>query len=390
MRKAPNICTDTEADYAACIASNWDTVQEAFNVKIPQVLADRLEAGKNKALETHEGQGTAFKFAGQIFQIWSGGSKGGTKWVIENDDVQIRFASPNRDWPIVVRYKASGLWEYGFQPIKDRIVKMLEEECEPIVGEGQNVDDWCRLSRADFCFDFYSPEFTAEMATKRVHEKILAPSAVKIGTVSTSTHGETITIGLNRGGGLQIQIYDKGQEITDISGKTWMFKVWEREGYCPPEDLKAKHVWRVEFRFMKDFLKDRDLRSFYKLQEKLCEVLAEAIMTRRLVVSSNDNHRERWPLHPLWAELYNEAGSAREYVPIGRQITLREEEYKEMLKKQSNGIVRAINVLEWGHFNSRKAQKMAWDWSEQIEEDENHEKKVQKNVEKFRYFREAQ
>lgn len=105
---------------------------------------------------------------------------------------------------------------------------------------------------------------------------------VKIGTIGTSRRDETLQIGYSRPN-LAIQVYDKGQEITDISGKTWMYKVWEREGYYPPEKERAKDIWRVEIRFGKDFIKNRGFLTFDDMEAHLAELLAEALITRRLV-----------------------------------------------------------------------------------------------------------
>lgn len=388
--KAPDIITDRTGDYADLIGHNWDSVQEAFRVEIPYELEQRLEAGKRKAIDQLEDQGMLFEFGGGYdFQIWAGASQG-NKWVLECDDFQIHFGPPKRDWPVTVRYLSGGLWEHGFQALKDRVVALLEKECKPIKkSEHDTIDDWCHVSRADYCFDFYSPKFSDEMELQRVRDHILAVSGVKIGVVGTSTHDETITIGMNRKG-LQIQIYDKGKEITEASGKTWMFAVWEREGYYPPDDLKAKHVWRVEVRFGKEFLKDRNIRIFPKLQDNLKELLGDALMRRRLITPTGDKNRAREPLHPLWAEVYHASGSAGEFLPIGRFITMRREEYKEMLEKQMAGLTRAMTVAERGHYDEQLAAKQSHDAIKRAVSDPDHEFKIKKNIEKQRFFNEAQ
>lgn len=385
-RSAPDIDTTVTDGYAIPIGHNWDTVQEAYKVRIPAALVERLEAGKAAAIERHEGQGMLFEFGNEFFQIWAGASQG-NKWVLENDDIQIHFGPPARDWPVTVRYLSAGLWEHGFQAVKDRVVHLLETMCEPI-REGDDLAEWCHVSRADYCFDFYSPDFTAEMARRHVREMILAPSGVKIGVVGPSTHDETITLGFNRKG-LQVQIYDKGEEVTAISGKTWMFKVWEREGYYPPESEKAKHVWRVEVRFGKEFLKDRNIRTFDALAGSIQELLAEALISRRMVTPTEDSHRERWPLHPLWAAVYDAAGRANTFLPVGRQITMRREEYKNMLKQQIAGTTRALVVADRGHYTETAAHVANIQTVKHAVEDERHDDKVMKCIERQRFMDEA-
>ncbi len=383
-RKLPNIDCSVLQGYAALIAHNFDTVQESFKVGLPDDLVQRLEAGKQSAIEKHEGQGTGFCFGGAQFQIWSGASQG-KKWVIENDDIQIHFGPQKQDWPVTVRYLAGGLWEHGFWALKERVVNLLMAECRV---EADCLADWCHLTRADYCFDFYSPAFSSAMGSKRVRENVVAPSGVKIGTVGPSTHDETLTIGFCKSS-VQVQVYDKGQEITEKSGKIWMFKVWEREGYLPPDDKMARDVWRVEIRFGKEFLKNRGIKTFEEFFPAIKELLAEAILTRRLCIPDGTAHRERWPLHPLWAAVYEAAGSSGHYLPIGRQITMRKDEYIDMLRKQSNGIVRAAVVAESGHYFHDEGIDLGLKWASEIAFDPDHHNKVDKNREKFRFFNEA-
>lgn len=391
MSNIPNINTDVSDGYASLIGHNWDTVQEAFKVRIPAALAERLEKGKQAALDRHEGQGAGFQFAGQQFQIWSGGSQG-NKWVIENDDIQIHFRTEKETckWPVSVRYRAAGLWEYGFQALKDQAVWLLEQECVPLCDDGETLEDWCHISTAHYAFDFYSPKFSDEMWLKSIRNNVCLTSGVKMGIVGTSQTDETITIGMNRAG-VQVQVYDKGKEITEISGKTWMFKVWEREGYFPPAEKKAKDVWRVEIRFGKEFLRDRNIIAFKNLQEKIKPLLAEALMRRRIVQPPEkwNKHKERWGFHPLWAAVYHESGGAGEYVPIGRQITLRRAEMAELLEKQMAGIIRSKSVLTTGHFNENVAAHDALRSVTRAKEDEDHDNKTLKCVERYRFIDEA-
>lgn len=394
MRFTPDIGFEITPRYAELIAHNLDTVQEAFKVVLPPGLVERLEQGKNDAIEAHEGQGQLFFFGGQEFQIWAGASQG-NKWVLENDDIQIHFGAASRDWPVVVRYLSPGLWEHGFEAVKARVIDLLRMEC---VVKEKDLSDWCHVTRFDYCFDFYSPKFSAVMGSKRVREKVIAPSGVKMGVVGTSPRDETLTIGMSKGS-LQIQVYDKGREIMEKSGKWWMLKVWEREGYYPKfggEGIDPKpvieDVWRLEVRFGKEFLKDRNIRTMDKAREALRELLAEALMTRRMVERPEgytDENMRRWPLHPIWAASYDAAGRAGQYLPVGRKITMAREEYRQLLMKMGNGVIRASNVLDNGHY-SRDYSKGMWEvWAQELILDPEHEKKVLKSVEKFRFLDEA-
>lgn len=385
-RFVPDIDTSQTDGYATLLGDNFDTVQESYNMVISDALAERLEYHKGMAQERDTA--IEFTFGGELFQIWIGGSQG-KKWVIEHDDFQIHFGTPKQSWPITVRYRAAGLWEYGFDALKNRVVQCLLKECHPHgpEDEWEQTSTWQRISMVHYAFDFFSPDFSAEMYGGKVRGKVLAPSGVKLGVIGTSLRDETINIGYSRPG-LIIQVYDKGQEITDMSGKTWMYAVWEREGYYPASD-KAHDVWRVEIRMGKEYLQNRGILTFDQVQDQLSELLAEALFSRRMVEpSATDGHRERWPLHPLWAAAYAASGRAGQYLPIGRQITLRRNAMKDCLEKQLMGTLRARATID-GDYDQRTAQQIGETTIDDITKDKKHRKKVSELQERYRFIEDA-
>lgn len=386
-RFIPQIKTDLTPGYAGLLGHNFDTVQESFNLELPPPLLERLQWDKDRAAEQETP--VEFTFGGELFQIWLGASQG-KKYVIEHDDFQIHFGSPKQSWPITVRYLAAGLWEHGIDALKERVMKCLLKECNPAVGEEDwdRPETWQRINRVDYAFDFHSPDFTREMMAGMVRQKVLAPSGVKLGVIGTSLRDETLQIGYCRPG-LCIQVYDKGKEITDMSGKTWMYRVWEREGYYPPLEERGKDVWRVEVRFGKDYIKDRGILTLAQFRDALRELLAEALFSRRLTApSATDDHRERWPLHPLWAAVYDASGRAGEYAPIGRQITLRRDAMADCLDKQITGSLRARATLG-GDYDGQIKDHVGETCIEAVEEDPEHFQKVAKARERYRFLEDA-
>lgn len=385
-RSIPQIGTELTKGYATLIGHNWDTVQESYNVTIPEPLEWYLEFHKKRAGEAESP--VEVSFGGELFHIWIGGSQG-KKWVIENDDLQIHFGSPKQQWPVTVRYLSGGLWEYGFDEMKQRVVAMLLREQLPIGDDGvwDSPDTWQRCSRADYAFDFYSPEFSREMQTRRLREKMVLPSGVKAGAIGTSLRDETITMGMNRAG-LVIQVYDKGKEIDDMSGKTWMYKVWEREGYLPPEDKKGKDLWRVEIRFGKEFLKGRGILNFDQIQKGIRELLNEAIFSRRLIEQNSNVSREYWPLHPLWAATFHSFGVAGQYLPIGRQITLRRDAMINCLEKQIEGTTRSLASMN-GKYDDKIAAHAIETCFENITKNKFHVEKSEKAAIRYKFLNEA-
>jgi hypothetical protein len=378
----PDIQFNLDDRYAVPLGHNFDTIQECFCMEMPPALAARLESGKNAALEAHEGQGALFGFGGEDFQIWTSGSQG-NRWVIANDDLQIHFRTDKPGWHTTVRYLAAGLWEYGVDALKARVIALLKAEMKP---QGEK---WITLSRADYAFDFYSPAFTSEMKDGSIRSKLVLTSGVKAGLVFSALRDETLTIGVSKSAGLQIQVYDKGQELLDKPGKEWMFKIWEREGYHPPEEKKAKHVWRVEVRLKKEFLKDRRISTLEVLRENLKELLCEALMRRRMCIPEDNPHRERWALHPLWSAVWSEAGEADKYIPLGRQIMMTRGDYRQMLMAQMAGLGRSVSMVEINRYDRTLAERNGLRSVDLALKDPRHKQKLKRCEERQRFIDEA-
>lgn len=400
MTDLPPISTDITEGYAKLLARNFDTVQECYCTEYPAGFTDRLNEGQALAQEKHEGQGTTFLFNGELFQIWSGGSSGGNTWVLEDDDLQFHFKRQERGWNVMVRYIAAGLWEHGVDAMRSRVIDLLTGEgFTPHNGDGVRWEgDWCRLSRVDFAMDFHSPRFSAEQLPGLVAGNLALTAGVKAGIVFTSKKNETITIGMHRAG-VQIQIYDKGKELVDKPGKEWMYDVWEAVNYYSGDDQthykvpvdddgkkRARDVWRVEIRLGKEFLKERNIRTWEEFWPVHCELFSEALMRRRMVVPKiggvkvqrKKGHKERWDLHPLWAEAFLWAGKAADYVPKGRMVTMAREKYIAMLEKQQAGIGRSLSVAKRGAYDEQEALEDAERSVEIALKDDRHEDKVDK------------
>ena len=389
-RHFPDIATDRQEGYAKLITHNFDYLQESYNLEVKSELENRLEDGKRKAQEKYDDVGMTFNFGGEVMQIQPKGTKG-KSWVLKNDDFFIMIGRGAKEWKVAVRYTAAGLWEYGILPLKQRVLKCLLLEMRPN-GEGVEVDKpktWQRLSRFDYAMDFYSPKFSMEMVSGNIREKMVLPSGVKGGIVFDSNKDETITLGFNKSG-LQIQIYNKGKQLSDVKGDSWLWKVYEREGFYPNSELEKFNIWRFECRFGKEFTKDRGLLTIEDAIEAIRELLCEAIGKRRIGEPNGDQNKARWPLHPLYAEMFHNIDAAGHYLPMGRLTTLKKEVKQEMIKKQISGCIRSHQILKEGEYDHWEAYKLGQDCAMDATEDENHETKVEKAKEKYKYEGEAE
>lgn len=385
--------SDVKNDDFKLLVQGWDTVAETFDLHLPEILQVQLEAQRQAAEDRDDKDNLIpelINFGGEDIQINPRKPKRG-KWSLSNDDFQITFRSPKMDWCCTVRYSAGGLWQYGLDALRDRVWRMLIKECQP------KSKDCKRISEAHWCWDFHAPAFTEQMEPGLMKNVVCHSSTKKTNTTKTTeimlnewgrgVYLETLTIG--QGAALTIQVYDKGKEINEASGKFWMLDLWARSGWRPEDPEKIKDVWRLEIRMRKEFLRGRGILRFEELRENLSELLAEALYTRRLTAPNCDSNRARWPLHPLWTVAYQATPQAREMLPLGKQITRASEAIHQSLILNAAGNLRAAIVLKTGDYDEDDLEAKFKEVRETIRTDPDQDKKVSRKIEQYRYVNSA-
>lgn len=322
------------------LCAGLDTVQEAWDYRLHEATATDLERCRTEAADlSDDGEGLAPYIIGrELLQVRPTGAKGGFRWVAGNDDFLLMFKPGGAGWSVTVRYLAGGLWEHGVVALAERVKDILD-----VIGEAA-TDDYRRLSRADYAFDFYAPGF-AKIASPRLAEAVLMPAKCKaksvtlphLDKVTSYTRGgrlETLTLGSKST--LQVELYHKSLEITEASGKEWMYPIWEENGLPP---AMRTDVWRLEIRFGKEWLKNRNVRTLEQFLEWRCALIREAIQSRRLTVPTADRNRARWPLHPFWTIAQEEAPTPI-LAPFGRMVTGRRGALeRQQIRNYSGGLL---------------------------------------------------
>jgi hypothetical protein len=350
------------ASYARYLVQGYDTVQEAFWLIPSPAFIGLLDSAKAAAIALGDNLEATVEIdlGGHRFKVHATGAKGGFRWRLSDDDLIIFVGSPKRDWTISCRYLSAGLWEHGLAPLRARALKALRAYTT------QPDLDCVRVTRADWCFDFYSPAFTQEFVPGLAGNVICHSSAKtqergSTGTFNRGGHGETLSMGSKAG--LQNQLYNKTLEIDEASGKTWLYALWlnalngER---VFGDSKKPCDVWRLECRMSSSFLKERNIRRPAELESNLAALVAEALYTRRLSsppmtppcphcgeTKIADDNRWRWPLHPLFSEALRQF-SARAMLPIGRKVTGRRAQLVNRALASVGGSLLAYGVLEKG------------------------------------------
>jgi len=110
-------------------------------------------------------------------------------------------------------------------------------------------------------------------------------------------------------GRLACKIYDKTLEIQQKSPeKQWFYPLWEH--YGRRDDAP---VWRIEFHFAREFLRDLHIDNAYDMLDRFSEMWAYAVGRLggspddglpdgwlRLVMPSEDSNRSRWSVDASW------------------------------------------------------------------------------------------
>ena len=380
------------ADYAVFLGKGFDTVEETFDLSLKPDVKKQLEEAKERAkgLDLRNASKGLIRFAGVDFLIYPYGGRG-FLYFIETNDYKISIGNPAVDWGVSVQYFSKGLWSRGYDELRAEVDKVLFE-----LMNRPKKRAYVKLRRADIAFDLFSKKFSGEMVPGML-SAVVALSGVKkqmVGSVpelvpcqehASGNRLETLTIGSKSS--LQIQIYNKTAEIRAASNKTWLFDVWRQNG----TDIDFENdVWRVEFRFFGKFLRERNIETMAVFRLLESDLMEEALITRRLTkINRKDSNRARWALHPIWSIIYRLKGAGH-CLPIGRVVSFEKRvELIENLKRQVAGGLRSAVVLAKGEFEGELLRLFLWDVLKLVRDDPEHETKVVKTLQKYRFIDEA-
>jgi hypothetical protein len=221
---------------------------------------------------------------GHIFEVKDKGARM-FPFVLEDNTYRIQLARPGKKLPMAyVKVSAEYLAHKGPQAIQEELRELLLE-----LGNltASNV-----VSRIDLAVDFGFP-----VVMDSWHRSAWVTRATEIHSYSKDQVFTGWTIGM--GGITGCRLYNKIQEIVH-SSKNWAMNLWLPMGWQPGED-----VWRLEFEFKREFLKDRCLTSLDDVLGNL-NGLWRYVTTewlRLTVPNEADSTRTRWPTHELWSTL---------------------------------------------------------------------------------------
>jgi hypothetical protein len=336
-------------DYARLIGEGWDTLQEAFDLEMLPRFVTLLEDAQLEARAADKRMKglAAVKLGNVEYKMRATGTRG-FRWLLETHDYIVMVAAPGTDWPVSIRYLAIGLHQRGVEAMRVEALSSLHAWTHP------KQADFMRVSRADYAYDFHAPVFLKRDFRSYLCECVVAPARVKGKFHFLRSRGETFDIGTKAS--VQVELYNKSKQITDVNGLAYMYMVWAKnnDGICFDRD-----VVRLEIRFGSEFLHERNVLRSHELMAQRRELVAEALYTRRLTLppvradGGRTRNRARWPLHPIWSEAIRATG-AKAMVPLGRVVFGLREALVERSKAQIAGTLLSHSYLAFGDFDEKK------------------------------------
>jgi len=169
-------------------------------------------------------------------------------------------------------------------------VEAAERELHFVVASLGRVDAPAQVSRADLCLDFIPivpmDQWAVQQWVTRARKK-----AAYWGTGDRFTGWK-----IGEGGDIQSRTYDKVLEICEESHKTYLFSLWQAQGWKVDDP-----VWRQEFQANRNALKEFQVRTVPDLLanlDGLWHYFTEKWL--RLTYIGTDSNKSRWQAHPLW------------------------------------------------------------------------------------------
>jgi hypothetical protein len=222
------------------------------------------------------------------------------EWVALSDDIDVQIRKPSKasNRPnAVIRVSSQALWRLGDGG--KRALLLAADWLRPIFElHGYRVAP----GRVDLATDYqgHIPERAdlQHVVKRAAHTEHMADGEGE--TASVWSRSNRLT-GFNAGRSTNVRAsgYDKTREIT-VSGKTWFTSLWARSADYRPEVA----VWRMEYQFGPDFLRDRDIRTVPDLIAALPKLWAYGMGWFSFRDGGGpDSNRSRWPVAAWWRGL---------------------------------------------------------------------------------------
>lgn len=254
---------------------------ESWNKKLQALKAI---AQSDEEIEKYQAQLTLGR---HLFEVMGRGD-GRFPYVLQDGALRIALSKPEAlSMPLAYAQLSS-------ESLTFSDVETLEADLRFVINSIGNVTEEAKNSRVDLCIDFVTNE-----PLEGINDHAWVSRAHLINRYSNKRNFSGWVIG--SGGAISARLYDKTLEIKK-SKKDYLKDIWKSEGWD-----EEQTVWRLEFQFRREVLKQLNILSVPDLLSNLKNLWEYAMHNwlRLTVPNLKDETQTRWPNHPLWDILSN-------------------------------------------------------------------------------------
>src|SRR3989440_8746395 len=227
--------------------------------ELTQEIAQELDDLQSEARTNEMAMISPWSFLGVLLFVEPHGAGKQWRWLLTSRLLNLAVSRGRfNDIIAQVRFSSEFLWSQAWSG--DALTK-VHSFLMSIFGEYIHL----QLSEVHLCadvvgYDFSQCNYETQFVTRvRKNEAFYGADSVsldchRVSTLAFSKHKAPISCG----------IYNKTLEIKQKSGKTWFYDLWRNNGWDDTAD-----VWRVEFRFKREFLHQVGIEWAYDVLDKM-------------------------------------------------------------------------------------------------------------------------
>ncbi|MDX9690246.1 MAG: hypothetical protein EOM37_08810 [Proteobacteria bacterium] len=264
------------------LASGVDTVEICYYLRAEGKSGLDFTAliAARDALRMKKGKATkVIRLGCEEFLLSNHGTNSGYSLFMENKSFQIAFGENNQP-NFLIKYLSQALWHDGIDNLHERFLTWA-------ASVGMRPYKTETISRVDYAYDYLIPQVDFD-------EDSFYSVAVGDARKRNRRITETMYFG---SGDVLLRDYNKSLEIAKASGKVWFYPIWGGV---------VDDVWRIEWQFRTERLKQVGIRTLADLRERQGDLLRNhATAHTSLRVKQAGQDIKDCPLHPLWQDYLN-------------------------------------------------------------------------------------